>query len=144
MIVQIKSINYRFFTRNSYYINIYTNVHYSHFVSFRGWNAIINDNLIANAFSIQILALAVLNALLGSVVMMLLSSSLQVTLSTSAIVAGAVFGALLGGVVGSLMVSCLDSAVCMVFVCFAEDPSTLQVSKFYFIFNQFYINDQIE
>lgn len=93
----------------------------------RGWNAIINDNLIANAFSIQIVAVAILNALLGSVVMLLLSSSLHISVSSGALIAGAVLGAILGAVVGSLMVSCLDSAVCMVFVCFAEDPATLQV-----------------
>lgn len=106
-------------------------VHYTNNIAykFRGWNAIINDNLIANAFSILILALAVLNGLVGSLVMMALSSSLQVSLSSGTIIAGAVLGAVLGVVVGSLMVSCLDSAVCMVFVCFAEDPATLQVNR---------------
>lgn len=75
---------------------------------------------------IQIIALAVVNGLLGSLIMFALATSLNLASVSSITFAGAIFGILIGIVVASLMVSCLDSAVCMVFVCFAEDPSALQ------------------
>ena len=41
---------------------------------------------------------------------------------------GAILGAITGVVIGALIVGILDSAVAMVYVCFAEDAHSLQVS----------------
>jgi hypothetical protein len=94
----------------------------------RGWDAIINDNLISNVFSIFSVGMAVISALFGAFLLptVYVTGGLAVTGNT--VVAGVIVGFLVGLVVGLVMISCLDSAVAMVFVCFAEDPDMLRVN----------------
>ncbi|KAJ1436898.1 plasma-membrane choline transporter-domain-containing protein [Ochromonadaceae sp. CCMP2298] len=92
----------------------------------RGWTAIINDNLISRALGFGVLALAVFNALMGVVLGLIVAANggdvgLYVVL-------GAVLGALTGLVAGMVLSQALDSAVAMVYVCFAEDPAALQTN----------------
>lgn len=49
-------------------------------------------------------------------------------LSAGVLVGGGVGGFIIGWIVTNMMVSCLDSGVSMVFVCFAEDDNTLRTN----------------
>jgi hypothetical protein len=99
----------------------------------RGWSAIINDDLIANALTL----LAVFMALMGAFMGLIFTGFFLVTDTHSITDAirnqstmylyGGIYGGIVGFVVGLLIVSVIDSAVAMIYVCFAEDPATLQV-----------------
>lgn len=103
-------------------------IHFLLFCLFSGWTAIINDNLIANAFSVFALALGIVSGLLGAGVISQIYIIGGLSLSTEVIIAGGVGGLAIGWIVANMMVSCLDSGVSMVFVCFAEDDSALRVN----------------
>ena len=64
-------------------------------------------------------------------------------IGTLALIGGLV-GAVTGLVVGTVLTNALDSAVAMVYVCFAESPAALQVPHIflctYFFFLLIYIN----
>ena len=97
-------------------------------VVFRGWTAIINDNLISRALMCGVLALTVCNMIIGVVVSFIFAlfvASTNHDMGTLALVGGIV-GAVAGLIVGIVLTNALDSAVAMVFVCFAEDPLALQ------------------
>lgn len=98
----------------------------------RGWSAIINDDLISNALCLLAILMGLSGGLVGVVltaVLLSADSSLVTDGSPySMYVLGAIYGGLVGLVVGALIVSVIDSAVAMVYVCFAEDPHTLQMN----------------
>ena len=81
----------------------------------RGWTAIINDNLISNV----LLFGTVLLSLVVCVLSVILGSLMGLTLS-QLVVAGLVVGVCFG----SVLSSCVNSAVAMIFVCFAESQET--------------------
>jgi hypothetical protein len=120
----IAAYGYDFMTAGKYVMSLFEQ---------RGWSAIINDDLISNALTL----LAVFMSLLGGLVGLILTGFFLVTDThsiTGAIkdqstlyIIGGIYGGLVGLVVGLLIVSVIDSAVAMVYVCFAEDPMTLQV-----------------
>lgn len=95
------------------------------FVVFRGFTAIINDNLISNVFQLTVIILGICSGVCGYVVACFWTahygqSNVLVTSLT-------IFGFLSGSIVGMLLSSMLSSATAMVFVCFAEDPDILKV-----------------
>jgi len=94
----------------------------------RGWTAIINDNLISRALSCGVIALTVANMICGVlfsfIVDMAYAKSMN-DIGTLALIGGLV-GAVTGLVVGIVLTNALDSAVAMVYVCFAESPAALQ------------------
>lgn len=100
----------------------------------RGWTAIVNDNLISYVFSIVAMGIAVLGGIVGGIALpllaILLTSSASHPMDEHAIVqsigVGLIAGAAIAWIVASAVVSLLASAVAMIFVCFAEDPATLQ------------------
>lgn len=98
----------------------------------RGWATVINDDLIANALFLFAFFMAVVGVLVGLFLTTLLVASNSDVLAgvsaSSAYVMGGVYGGLVGLIVGSLVVGILDSAVAMVFVCFAEDSNSLQTN----------------
>lgn len=93
---------------------------------YRGWNAIINDNLISTVFSLLSVGLALICATLGALLFPLTCVMSGLAVDNSSIASGAIMGGVVGFIVGLVTISCLDSAVAMVFVCFAEDPSVLR------------------
>lgn len=99
------------------------------FIHYRGWTAIISDNLISNALSCGVVALTVANMiggiLLSFIVDLFVAHDIR-EMGTLALIGGIV-GAVAGLIVGIVLTNALDSAVAMVFVCFAEDPLALQV-----------------
>lgn len=98
----------------------------------RGWATVINDDLIANALFLFAFFMAVVGVLVGLFLTALLVASNSDVLAgvsaSSVFVMGGVYGGLVGLIVGSLVVGILDSAVAMVFVCFAEDSNSLQTN----------------
>ena len=106
---------------------------------FRGWTAIINDNLISRALLCGVLALTVGNMICGvvlSFVFDLFVAKSTHDMGTLALIGGLV-GAVAGLIVGMVLSNALDSAVAMVFVCFAEDPLALQVCENCMLFVSF-------
>lgn len=94
----------------------------------RGWTAIINDNLISRTFFCGITALAVTTSLAGLALSLVLDMFLAHSFRDAAALAGwgMLVGLIVGAIVAMVLTNTLDSAVAMVFVCFAEDPFTLQ------------------
>lgn len=74
------------------------------------------------------LGLAALSGLIGAGVMAEIYVLGGLTLSTGVWIGGGIGGFIIGWIVANMMVSCLDSGVSMVFVCFAEDDNTLRVN----------------
>jgi hypothetical protein len=108
---------------------------------FRGWTAIINDDLISKALSCGVVALSVITMICGVLLSLLFdlyafssvtsdNASAAATSWAKLALLGGVIGLLVGIFVGIVLVNALDSAVAMVFVCFAEDPLALQVSEY--------------
>lgn len=85
--------------------------------------------MISNALSCGVVALTVANMiggiLLSFIVDMFVAHNIR-EMGTLALIGGIV-GAVAGLIVGIVLTNALDSAVAMVFVCFAEDPLALQV-----------------
>jgi hypothetical protein len=107
-----------------------TNVHAGSVADDRGWTAIINDDLISRALMCGVVALTVANMLAGvllSVVYALATAHSSHDMGTLALIGGLV-GAVAGMIVGVVLTNALDSAVAMVYVCFAESPAALQVT----------------
>ena len=105
-------------------------------------NAVINDNLISNSLCLITLSIAVCMAILGYLISLFsgeaIASSLNVKDQATVTIYLVVLGAIIGGIVGSLLITMLESAVAMVYVCFAEDPDALRVSvtSSYYLFFQ--------
>ena len=102
----------------------YSNIYHS------GWIAVVNDNLIGNCLSLIIVSVAIVMGLTGGLVGYIwapvLSSSTNMT-GSSMIMTLAILAAVIGAVVSQIFVNILDSAVAMVFVCYAENPDALKV-----------------
>jgi len=98
----------------------------------RGWMAIINDNLISRALTCGVLALTVGNMICGVLLSFVFDLFVANTTHDMGVLAliGGLVGAVAGLIVGLVLSNALDSAVAMVFVCFAEDPLALQVGCF--------------
>lgn len=98
----------------------------------RGWSAIVNDDLIANVLCLLAIFMGLSGGLVGAVltgILLSTGSSLVIDGSPcSMLVIGTIYGGLVGVVGGALIVSVIDSAVAMVYVCFAEDPHTLLIN----------------
>lgn len=101
----------------------------------RGWATIINDDLISNALFVFAIFMAVIGVLVGwllTFILLTFHSDILIGVVkdassvSTAYTLGSVYGGLVGLIVGLLVVSILDSAVAMVYVCFAEDSATLQ------------------
>jgi hypothetical protein len=114
-----------------------------------GWTPIINDALISRTFFLGTLALSGATGITGAIASYLFAATLQPTRSltvdpNSAALLGGLLGLGAGLVVGMMLMVALDSAVAMVFVCFAEDPHALEVLLFClscscYILNMFYL-----
>lgn len=99
------------------------------FYTHRGWTAIINDNLISRALFCGVVAMTVANMVVGVLLSLLFDLVLAHSaheVGTLALIGGLV-GAVSGLIVGIVLTNALDSAVAMVYVCFAESPKALQV-----------------
>eukprot|EP01034_Spumella_vulgaris_P027126 gene27126-33808_t len=94
----------------------------------RGWSAIINDSLISRTITLGVMALALFAGLLGALLSQLLvGTAYSAGMAAQPLaVSGGVLGALMGIAVGMILTNAIESAVAMVFVSFAEDPSSLQ------------------
>lgn len=91
--------------------------------------AIINDNLITNTLSILILFLTFLTGLCSAFFVSMIYPWLGMPMSfwSNYAVVGGLLGAAVGYLVASLVITCLlDSAIVMIYICFAEDPLALE------------------
>jgi len=94
----------------------------------RGWSAIINDDLVSNAFLLGNLALGLGTAACGALLGMSIEGGgwgANMGIENATTVLG-LMGFFLGLAVGVVMTNLVSSAVASVFVYFAEDPSALQ------------------
>jgi hypothetical protein len=100
------------------------------YLPYRGWIAIINDNLIGNCLSLVILSLALVMGLIGFLVSLVWGPSIASSIGsdpTTVCWLLTILAAVIGTIVSQIFVNVLDSAVAMVFVCYAESPDTLKV-----------------
>ncbi len=98
--------------------------------------AIINDSLISRTLTVGTMFLSLLTGFFGAVVTYVISysfisvqhfeESVGMTINQTIALSGA-FCFVLGLCVATILTAALESAVAMVFVCFAEDPLALQV-----------------
>lgn len=92
----------------------------------RGWEAIINDNLISNALGVGRLAVAIVTMIFSVILSPWFADGLEEGGIENPVVWLAVSGLILGFVVGGLLSNLIEGAVAAVFVYFAEDPIILQ------------------
>lgn len=90
----------------------------------RGFDAIINDNLIGNVLAFGALAVGLLCAGLGVLAAHVIKS---ISFNNAEVVLG-IIGFIIGTGVAITPLSVIDSSVGTVFVCFAEDPASFQQS----------------
>lgn len=95
----------------------------------RGWTAIINDDLVGNFLIFAMLGMTVMTALVGFFSTILLGPFLERAGISEPYIMLTVVGGLMGYAVSSIFTNVLNSGVTMVFVCMAENPSALEVSK---------------
>lgn len=96
----------------------------------RGWDAIINDNLIENVLGLGSLVVGVLTAGIADLIVFLFQKDFgwdgaSTNINMIYLITGVVSG-LIGMSLCMIMMSIIDSAVATVFVCWAENPSALQ------------------
>lgn len=97
--------------------------------------AVVNDNLITRTLMFGVIFLSVLTGVLGALITYLISlnspsaahfeDDMNMSLS-QAVFLGGLLSTILGVCVSVVLTNALESAVAMVFVCFAEDPFALQ------------------
>ena len=97
----------------------------------RGWTAIINDDLVGNFLVFAMFGMTMITALLGFFSSILLGPTLERAGISEPYIMLTVIGGLMGYAVSSIFTKVLSSGVTMVFVCMAENPAALQVSKMY-------------
>lgn len=97
-----------------------------HLFSTRGWEAIINDNLISNALGVGRVAVALVTMIFSLLLSPWFADGLEEGGIENPAIWLALSGLILGFVVGGLLSNLIESAVAAVFVYFAEDPVILQ------------------
>jgi len=94
----------------------------------RGWTGIINDDLISRTMLLCVLSFCVVSAALGAMLSLLfdlfMSSSIHNIEQNMTL--WAIVGLVVGASCGFMLTNNITSAVAMIFVCFAEDPSALK------------------
>ena len=95
----------------------------------KGWTAIVNDNLVSNALTFAVLGMTAVTAVLGAFSSIFLRVPLERVGVTDPLIVLSIVGALMGFAVSIVLTNALSSGVAMVFVCMAENPDALKVSK---------------
>eukprot|EP01038_Epipyxis_sp_PR26KG_P009157 gene9157-12353_t len=102
----------------------------------RGMMGVINDDLIGRAMFLGTIIISLFSSLVGIALTYSLHTSIlsiskndgyDVSIPTILFIGG-LTGMLIGWLIGSLLTITIESAVAMVFVCFAENPSSLQTN----------------
>jgi hypothetical protein len=93
----------------------------------RGWSMIINDDLIRNVLSLGSLVVGALSA--GAAVAWASAESFSSSeMQTASLPVAGVLGFIVGASMCSVIMTVIDSAVCTIYVCFAEDPGALRTT----------------
>ncbi|CAE7508460.1 unnamed protein product, partial [Symbiodinium microadriaticum] len=90
-----------------------------------GMDAIINDSLISNVFAMGTFLISVIFSASGVIFALLWTHPFFGSAVVDAVLLG-LLGFYMGATVGMLIGSVIDSAVCMLFVCFAKSPEFLK------------------
>lgn len=100
-------------------------------LSFRGWTTLVNDSLISNVLSLVVFSFTVLTSIVGASFALFWGDyfSHMCNIPVNSIwMACVIIGGITGFLSCSALVTVIDSAVAMIYVCFAEHPVALQVS----------------